>query len=190
MRTVRARGNAQNQTAGPSRDLIQAREKQICPVHQSTADIREKIKFTRYHQVVWAVLQIAFRPLKGLMGPRENKYIMQLCRCSEDEYRWIFTNLTYAEWVTICTLRHSVSGPLGNEPAMNGLPAPRQHGPGSPAYRPPVGGSRDAVPHLPMWRQQWEPSKQCHACGFAASLLKGQKVWAETNAFISWTIHS
>lgn len=69
MRPVRTGGNAQNQTAGPFRDLIQAREKQICPVHQSTADIREEIKFTRYHQVVWAVLQIAFRPLKGLMGP-------------------------------------------------------------------------------------------------------------------------
>lgn len=48
---------------------------------------------------------------------------------------WFFTNLTYAEWVIICTLRHSINGSFKSQPTVNGLWALQKQGSCSPAHR-------------------------------------------------------
>lgn len=48
---------------------------------------------------------------------------------------WFFTNLTYAEWVIICTLRHSINGSFKSQPTVNGLWALQKQESCSPAHR-------------------------------------------------------
>lgn len=48
---------------------------------------------------------------------------------------WFFTNLTYAEWVIICTLRHSINGSFKSQPTVKGLRALQKQESCSPAHR-------------------------------------------------------
>lgn len=75
----------------------------------------------------------SFQRLKGT--PEIINGLSSCVGAQEMNLGWFFTNLTYAQWVIICTLRHSINGSFKSQPTVNGLWALQKQESCSPAHR-------------------------------------------------------
>lgn len=101
---------------------------------------------------------------------------------------WFFTNLTYAEWVIICTLRHSINGSFKSQPTVNGLWALELSKSKNPALLP-TGGSKKLF-SLGYSVMAITGTKQTTPCLWVCHItLKSQKVFTETTVFVPWKMN-
>lgn len=101
-----------------------------------TRSDKRKTSIPRIRTSVWLSCADHFSSFQRVNGTPETINGLNSCvGAQEMNISWFFTNLTYAEWVIICTMHHSINGSFKSQLTVNGLWALQKQESCSPAHR-------------------------------------------------------